>query len=167
MAVSSGASVVIHFGKRTARYQEFDVSWYLHEGTYVKTGFTNYVMEAHFFLSINAIFCGMMKCISILDSNRNKYILFLTPHITNCRAFLLPLTPHAIPCLSFSVWMTCRTYMFKRTLYWSARPTVTHDDVVTWKDFLCYWPFMWEIRQLPANSHQSQRPVTRSFDVFF
>ena len=37
----------------------------------------------------------------------------------------------------------------------------THDDVIKWKHFPRYWPFVRGI-QIPA-----QRPVTRSFDVFF
>ena len=35
-----------------------------------------------------------------------------------------------------------------------------HDDVTKWKHFPRYWAFVWAI-------HRSQRPVTRSFDVFF
>ena len=35
-----------------------------------------------------------------------------------------------------------------------------HDDVIKWKHFPCYWPFVRGI-------HLSQTPVTRSFDVFF
>ena len=40
-----------------------------------------------------------------------------------------------------------------------------HVDVITWKHFPRYWPFMREFtghRWIPA-----QRPVTRGFDVFF
>ena len=40
-----------------------------------------------------------------------------------------------------------------------------HDDIIKWKHFPCNWPFEWEFtgpRWIPA-----QRPVTRSFDVFF
>ena len=38
-----------------------------------------------------------------------------------------------------------------------------HDDIIKWKHFPRYWPFMRGIHwSLP-----SQRPVTRSFDVFF
>ena len=42
---------------------------------------------------------------------------------------------------------------------------VVHDDVIKWKTFPCYWPFVRGIHwpgEFPA-----QRPVTRSFDVFF
>ena len=41
-----------------------------------------------------------------------------------------------------------------------------HDDVIKWKHFASYWPFVREIHRSPVNS-PSQRPVTRSFDVFF
>ena len=40
-----------------------------------------------------------------------------------------------------------------------------HDDVIKWKHFPRYWPFVRGIhrsRWIPA-----QRPVTRSFDVYF
>ena len=36
-----------------------------------------------------------------------------------------------------------------------------HDDVIKWKQFLRYWPF---VRWIPRTA---QRPVTRSFDGFF
>ena len=39
-----------------------------------------------------------------------------------------------------------------------------HDDVINWKHFPRYWPFVRGIHWSPLNS---QRPVTRSFDVFF
>ena len=39
---------------------------------------------------------------------------------------------------------------------------VFHDDVIEWKPFPRYWPFVRGIHRWPA-----QRPVTRSFDVFF
>ena len=37
-----------------------------------------------------------------------------------------------------------------------------HDDVIKWKHFPCYWPFARVTSGFP-----SQRPVTRSPDVFF
>ena len=40
-----------------------------------------------------------------------------------------------------------------------------HDDVIKWKYFPRYWPFVRGIHRSPVNS--PQRPVTRSFDVFF
>ena len=45
---------------------------------------------------------------------------------------------------------------------------INHDDVIKLKHFPRYWPFVQGIHQSPVNSHQhAQRPVTRSFDVFF
>ena len=41
--------------------------------------------------------------------------------------------------------------------YW---PLLPHDDVIKWKHFPRYWPFV--TGEFPA-----QRPVTRSFGVFF
>ena len=37
-----------------------------------------------------------------------------------------------------------------------------HDDVMKWKHFPCYWPFVPFTGEFSA-----QKPVTRSFDVFF
>ena len=38
--------------------------------------------------------------------------------------------------------------------------SLIHDDVIKWKHFPRYWPFVLGI-------HRSQRPVTRRFDAFF
>ena len=46
-----------------------------------------------------------------------------------------------------------------------ARFRTHHDDVIKWKHFPRYWPFVRGIHRSPMNS--PQRPVTRSFDVFF
>ena len=43
---------------------------------------------------------------------------------------------------------------------------VSQDDVIKWKHFPGCWPFVRGIHRSPVNS-PSQRPVTRSFDVFF
>ena len=42
-----------------------------------------------------------------------------------------------------------------------------HDDVIKWKHFPRYWPFVRGIHRSPVNFPHSQRPVTRSFDIFF
>ena len=39
----------------------------------------------------------------------------------------------------------------------------SHDDVIKWKHFLRYWPFVREIHWW----FPSQRPATRTFDIFF
>ena len=49
----------------------------------------------------------------------------------------------------------CRVYHFNRA-------KLIHDDVIKWKHFPHYWPFVWVPGKFPT-----QRPVTRSFDVFF
>ena len=49
---------------------------------------------------------------------------------------------------------------------WSQPLRGDHDDVIKWKHFPRYWPFVRGIHRSPVNS-PPQRPVTRSFDVFF
>ena len=44
------------------------------------------------------------------------------------------------------------------------RGSVSHDDVIKWKHFPRYWPFVGGIHRSPVN-FPTQRPVTRSFDV--
>ena len=41
-----------------------------------------------------------------------------------------------------------------------------HDDIIKWKYFPRYWPFVRGIHRSPVKS-SAQMPVTRSFDVFF
>ena len=43
---------------------------------------------------------------------------------------------------------------------------IVHDDVIKWKHFPRYWPFVWEIHRSPVDSPHKW-PVTQSFDVFF
>ena len=43
---------------------------------------------------------------------------------------------------------------------------VVHDDVIEWKHLPCYWPLCVGKPQV-TGEFPSQRPVTRSFDVFF
>ena len=45
--------------------------------------------------------------------------------------------------------------------------THDHDDVIKWKHFPRYWPFVRGIHRSPVTGEfPAQRPVTRSFDVF-
>ena len=43
---------------------------------------------------------------------------------------------------------------------------MNHDDVIKWKHFPHYWPFVQVIHPVPSEL-PTQRPVTWSFDVFF
>ena len=46
--------------------------------------------------------------------------------------------------------------------------SLPHDDVIKWKHFQRYWPFVRGIHRSRVNSpHNMYTPVTRSFDVFF
>ena len=48
---------------------------------------------------------------------------------------------------------------------WRHFVVASHDDVIKWEHFPRYWPFVRGIHRSPVKS--PQRPVTRSFDVFF
>ena len=68
-----------------------------------------------------------------------------------------------------SVLNKCNKLFIPKNWYilWLSRTQIEiyHDDVIKWKHFPRYWPFMREFtgqRWIPLT-----RPVTRSFDVFF
>ena len=42
-----------------------------------------------------------------------------------------------------------------------------HDDVIKWNHFSRYWPFVNSLPGVTGRWIPSQRPVTRSFDIFF
>ena len=45
---------------------------------------------------------------------------------------------------------------------------MAHDDAIKWKHFPRYWPFVGGIhRSLVPGEFPTQRPLTRSFDIFF
>ena len=44
---------------------------------------------------------------------------------------------------------------------------ITHDDVMKWKHFARYWPFVRGIHRSPVKSPHKCELMTRDFDVFF
>ena len=56
-------------------------------------------------------------------------------------------------------------YNFK-VIIGNTRIEKVHDDVIKWKHFPRYWSIVRGLNRSPVNS-PPQRPVTRSFDVFF
>ena len=60
-------------------------------------------------------------------------------------------------------WMC---YASLKSIWWPVCPE--HDDVIKWKHFPRYWSFVRGIHQwVVTGEFSTQRPVTRSFDVFF
>ena len=53
----------------------------------------------------------------------------------------------------------------RQSLWYSCSINI-HDDVIKWKHFPRNWP-LWIHRSPVTGEFTSQRPVTRSFDVFF
>ena len=73
-------------------------------------------------------------------------------------------------------WCITRGIFFRYTMHyvistrfnWSSDLLHVHDDVIKWKHFPRYWPFVRGIHRYPVpGEFPTQRPVTRSFDVFF
>ena len=59
----------------------------------------------------------------------------------------------------FSPWLACIQFLLKYEC---------HDDVIKWKKFPRYWPFVRGIHRTPdTGEFPVQRPVPQSFDVFF
>ena len=52
------------------------------------------------------------------------------------------------------------------SLWWSYGDCTIPDDVIKWKYFPRYWPFVWGIHRSPVNSPH-KGPVTWNLDVFF
>ena len=52
------------------------------------------------------------------------------------------------------------------SLYHCWTGALMHDDVIKWKHFLCYWPFVWGIHWSPVNSpHKGQRCRALQFSL--
>ena len=58
-----------------------------------------------------------------------------------------------------SCWRVIPNVVIHATLWYSI-----HDDVMKWKYFPHYWPF---VQRIPTHGFPTQRPVTKSFDIFF
>ena len=57
--------------------------------------------------------------------------------------------------------------VYEHMMCWFLGPYIWyHDDVIKWKHFLRYWPCVRGNSPVPGE-FPAQRPVTRSFDVFF
>ena len=61
-------------------------------------------------------------------------------------------------------WGTDRLQFFPPSSRCICTWSQKHDDVIKWKHFPLYWPFVRDIHRSPV-TFPSQRPVTRSFDV--
>ena len=68
------------------------------------------------------------------------------------------------PSIVFHHFLGMRAYIINSNL--TIRVVIPHDDVIKLKHFPLYWPF-YERNSLVTGEFSSQRPVTRSFDVFF
>ena len=63
-------------------------------------------------------------------------------------------------------WLKCKHFKLNRTLtgYWR----VSHYDVIKWKHFPRYWPFVWGIPRSPVNSpHKGQWRGALMFSMIY
>ena len=57
--------------------------------------------------------------------------------------------------------------MYSHSCYWCYL-SVSHDDVIKWKHFPRYWPFVWGRHRLPVNSpHKSRWRGALMFSLIF
>ena len=83
-----------------------------------------------------------------------SYRWFETPW-PSCEATLICTDRRGYTLLSYNMF----------NVLWCFQSWFGHDDVIKWKHFPCYWPF---VRPFTGSGEfPAQRPVTRSFDVFF
>ena len=64
----------------------------------------------------------------------------------------------------FTIWNNKQSTV-KRLANHNFWHPLSHDDVIKWKHFPRYWPFVRGIPRSPVNSRT--KPVTRSFNVYF
>ena len=70
-----------------------------------------------------------------------------------------------VPCSSHRRWSACLRYNRSRSHdpEWKKKMRHGHDDVIKWKHFPCYWPFVRGIHRSPVTGEfPTQRAVTRS-----
>ena len=97
----------------------------------------------------------------IIEWPATDFTLFYTIYITQLLDFLKNL-----------LMMICvcgRALIVDAVAINRSRPR-QHDDVMKWKPFPCYWPFVLGLHRSNSSvtgEFPSQRPVTRSFDAFF
>ena len=62
---------------------------------------------------------------------------------------------HFLSSISYIWILLCKVILWTHTH--NTQTFTQHDDVIKWKHFLCYWPFVWGIHRSPANSpHKGQ-----------
>ena len=128
----------------------------------------------------------------IMTQFNDKYIHVVVPSwgysenfLTEPYPWLRRLRTKIIPMENWSKLYPCQKVMSPKSLHlgeighiwpkscyvvwkkWSSwvKMTKIHDDVIKWKHFPRYWPFVQGILRWPVNSPH-KRPVTQSFDFF-
>ena len=90
-----------------------------------------------------------------------KYYMESTPSIASSLVF--PFRPVVVNPSNTDLLMATIHW----TVYLACKIFMQHDDVIKWKHFPRYWSFLRGIHRPITGDFPAQRPVTRSFDVFF
>ena len=89
----------------------------------------------------------LLKLITIVQNQDHIISTTLQWHLTVCLTQF-----HNTQFIDF---YTCSFSDHQVYVLYSCR--TTHDDIIKWKHFLCYWPFVWGIHWSPVNSpHKRQ-----------
>ena len=80
-----------------------------------------------------------------------------------CQWIAIIIFKHISFCASLTYSVACMHVYDRGVVGWWL---TARDDVMKWKHFPRYWPFVRGIHRSPGEV-PAQRPVTRSFDVFF
>ena len=122
------------------------------------------------------MFCAtFIETYVILLFQNNWYFTIHSNSARYCRPFWEPLECRKIGAIAFQIKILMALAHFKgmQRIHPPPNPIVRsffiwHDDVIKWKHFPRYWPFVREIHRSPVpGKFPAQRPVTQSFDVFF
>ena len=88
---------------------------------------------------------------------RQDYCSIISDTAVLCRMFQKDLTTE----INTTGEQNCVRFEFKMSFGRVSYTVAAHDDVIKWKHFQRYWPFVRGIHRWRG------RPVTRSFNVFF
>ena len=96
-----------------------------------------------------------------------KYLANATCRVLMIRLFSSPKLPHSQISWYWRTQMSICGVSYP-ILHENRKPRRYYDDVITWKHFPRYWPFVWGIHQPPVNSpHQGQWRGALMFSLIF
>ena len=89
-----------------------------------------------------------------LDKNMSmgKYKKDVTPLLTHWSFVFLALNHRCVDSCTATMWLCFFFELLWCAILYMPDHFYSHDDVIEWKHFLCYWPFVRGIHRSPVNS---------------